>query len=158
LLVGFAVGRVSGVQRQGTTAEVSEANKPDDTSADATNELDEASAERVARNDAAFRLANEEIRAMATQWNMDGPLPAICECADPSCTTVVRVTPRQYEAVRSDPRWFINAPGHQINAHGWAYVISENDRFVVVEKIGEAGEIAEDLDPRDTDAGTGSGP
>ena len=105
-------------------------------------------AERVALNDAAFRVANEEIRAAAAEWNMDGLLPAICECADPHCATVLRVTPRQYEAVRSDPRWFINAPGHHVNAQGWAHVVSENERFVVVEKIGQAGEIVEELDPR----------
>lgn len=126
---------------------MSAANEPEETAADA-NELDEMSAERVARNDAAFRVANEEIRAAAAEWNMDGLLPALCECADPHCTTVLRVTPRQYEAVRSDPRWFINAPGHEVNAQGWAYVISANERFVVVEKIGEAGEIVEELDPR----------
>ena len=50
---------------------------------------------------------------------MDGLLPALCECADPRCTTVVRVTPRQYEAVRSDSRWFLNAPGHELNDQGW---------------------------------------
>jgi hypothetical protein len=114
----------------------------------AANEPGDASAERVARNGAAFREANEEIRSKAAEWRMDGLLPALCECADLHCTEVVRLTPQQYEAVRSDARWFINAPGHQVNAKGWAHVISENDRFVVVEKIGEAGEIAEELDPR----------
>jgi hypothetical protein len=128
---------------------VSTAQEPDEPSADAANEPEEMTAERVARNDAAFRVANEEIQAAAAEWNMDGLLPAICECADPHCTTVLRVTPRQYEAVRSDPRWFINAPGHHVNDQGWAIVVSENDRFAVVEKIGEAGQIAEELDPRD---------
>jgi hypothetical protein len=127
---------------------VSAANESDEISAEAAQQLDEMSAERVARNDAAFRVANEEIQAAAAEWNMDGLLPAICECADPHCVTIVRLTPRQYEAVRSDPRWFINAPGHQVNAQGWAHVISENDRYVVVEKIGKAGEIVEELDPR----------
>jgi hypothetical protein len=105
-------------------------------------------AERVARNDATFREANEEIRAQAAEWRMDGLLPALCECADLRCTEVVNLTPQEYEVVRSNPRWFINAPGHQVNGHGWAQAISENDRFVLVEKIGEAGEIAEELDPR----------
>ena len=127
------------------------ANEREDSTADAGNELDEVPAERVARNNAAFRVANEEIRATAAEWNMDGLLPALCECADPHCTTIVRVTPRQYEAVRSDPRWFLNAPGHEVKDQGWAHVISENDRFVVVEKVGEAGNLAEELDPRNTD-------
>jgi hypothetical protein len=37
----------------------------------------------------------------------------VIERGYPHCTTVVRVTPRQYEAVRADPRWFINAAGHE---------------------------------------------
>ena len=83
---------------------------------------------------------------------MDGLLPALCECADLRCTDAVQLTPQQYEAVRSEPRWFINAPGHQVNAQGWVQVISENERFVVVEKIGAAGKLAEELDPRGGDA------
>jgi hypothetical protein len=125
------------------------ANEREDSPADASNRLGGVSGERVAHNNSLFRAANEEITAKAAEWNMDGLLPALCECADPRCTTVVRVTPRQYEAVRSDPRWFLNAPGHEVNDQGWAHVISENNRFVVVEKIGEAGEFAEQLDPRD---------
>ena len=122
------------------------ANEPEETS----NELEEMSPERVARIDAAFRVANEEIRKAAAdwEWDMDLALPTLCECADPHCTTIMRVTPRQYESVRSEPRWFINAPGHHVNAHGWVNVIQEHDGFVVVEKIGEAGEIVEELDPR----------
>jgi len=143
---------VSGVRLGGNTGDVGAANEPDDTTADASNERYEVAAERVARNDAAFRVANEEIRSKAAAWNMDGPLPTLCECADPHCTTLVRVTPRQYEAVRSDSRWFINASGHEVNDQGWSHVISENDRFVVVEKTGEAGEIVEELDPRDNAA------
>ena len=79
---------------------------------------------------------------------MDGLLPALCECAHPHCTTIMQVTPRQYEAVRSDPRWFLNAPGHEVNSQGWAYVIEKHDRYVVVEQIIPAVEIVEERDPR----------
>ena len=105
-------------------------------------------AERVARNDAMFREANEEIRAMARRSGMEGLLPALCECADPACTELVQLTPQEYEAVRSNSTWFINLRGHQANAQGWVRVLSENSRFVLVEKVGEAGEIAAQLDPR----------
>ena len=107
-----------------------------------------ASAERVARNDATFRESNEEIRATADRWEMDGLLPALCECADPACVTVLRLSPEEYEDVRSDARLFINAHGHHTSAQGWARVVAEYERYVVVEKVGEAGEIAEQLDPR----------
>jgi len=114
----------------------------------AANESLGASAERVSRNEASFRLANEKIRAKAASWEMEGLLPALCECADPSCAEVLQLTPREYEAVRSEPRWFLNAPGHAANAQGWSRVVAENARFLVAEKLGEAGEIVEQLDPR----------
>jgi hypothetical protein len=110
------------------------------------------SAERVARNDAAFREANEAIQEKAAAWEMDGLLPVLCECADTSCRAVVRLTHRQYEGVRGNPRWFINAPGHHVNGQGWVRIVAEHDGYVVVEKIGEAGEIAEQLDPRSAEA------
>jgi hypothetical protein len=116
-------------------------------------EQEAASAERVARNEAMFREANEAIRDSAASLQLDGLLPALCECAEPTCTELVRLTPAEYEGVRAEPRWFLGAVGHQANAEGWARVVAETGRYVVVEKIEEAGEIAEQLDPR----GEGSG-
>ena len=107
-----------------------------------------ASAERVAQNDAAFREANEAIHETAAAWEMDGLLPVICECADTGCSQVVRLTRPEYEDVRSNPRWFINAHGHHVNGQGWAKIVAEHPRYVLVEKIGEAGEIAEQLHQR----------
>jgi hypothetical protein len=106
------------------------------------------SAERVARNDATFRQANEEIRARAEEWGIGGSLPAICECADVACTTVVSLTREEYEDVRAHPARFILVPGHDANDDGWVEVAAELGQYVVGEKIGEAAEIAEQLDPR----------
>jgi hypothetical protein len=106
-------------------------------------------AERVALNDATFREANEHIRQKTKDWDMQGPLPAICECADTSCTEILRLTPRQYEEVRANSRWFINAPDHHVTSHGWGRVVARHDGYEVVEKIGEAGNIVEQLDPRE---------
>ena len=58
-----------------------------------------------------------------------------------------------YEQVRSDPRHFLNLPGHEVSAHGWAQVIAKGEHYVVVEKVGEAAEIVEALDPRGEVAG-----
>ena len=105
-------------------------------------------AERVAYNGAVFREANETIREKTNAWEMDGLLPALCECADPSCRVVLRLTSRQYEDIRANPRWFINAPGHHVNGNRWVRVVAEHHRYIVVEKIGEAGQIVEQLDQR----------
>jgi hypothetical protein len=111
-------------------------------------------AERVARNDAVFREANEGIRAVVDQTELseDELVPFICECADVHCTEIVQLSTQEYEAVRSEPTRFLKARGHERNAHGWARVVEELDRYTVVEKIGEAAEIAEELDPRTADA------
>jgi hypothetical protein len=105
------------------------------------------SAERVARNDAAFRSANEHVEQAAEEAGVE-LVPFICECADPTCMEIVNLTLAEYELVRSDSRRFLKVPGHEANAGGWARVVDRNDRFVTVEKIGEAAEIAEQLDER----------
>ncbi len=108
------------------------------------------SAERIARNDAAVREANDRINDVAQSLDRSDEdlLPFLCECADVSCTEILRLTPAEYEAVRREPTHFLNARGHVRNAQGWARVVEELDRYTVVEKIGEAGEIAVELDPR----------
>ncbi len=106
-------------------------------------------AERVARNDAAFREANERIAAFAASIDaVERRLPFLCECADPACTTVVQLSPDEYDGVRSSSIRFINAPGHSRNGEGWARVVEERDGYTVVEKIGEAAELVAELDPR----------
>src|SRR3954463_8482351 len=111
------------------------------------------SAERVARNDAVFREANEAIAETAAEHGLTERVPLICECAEPTCTEIVRLSVAEYEMVRAEPRWFLNAPGHEVAAGPHGKVIERRDGYVVVEKIGEAGAIAEALDPRDAAVG-----
>lgn len=105
-------------------------------------------AERVARNDAIFREANEGIGAAAQEYSIEGPLPFICECAEPTCQEIVRLDLAAYEAIRAVPTHFINAPGHDSAAGPWAEVVEPRDGYDLVEKVGRAAEIAEELDPR----------
>jgi len=102
--------------------------------------------ERVARNDALFRDANDRIRTFASEHDLrEDPVPFICECADRRCQEILRLPLDEYEAVRSNPRWFINVPGHQVAARGAATVVEDHGDYVVVEKVGHAGEVAEQL-------------
>jgi hypothetical protein len=114
------------------------------------------SGERVAFNDDLFRKANERIDTWAEEVAPAEfeSLPFICECADETCTEVMKVPREEYERVRSDPRLFINVPGHEAAAHGWAAIVERHDGYVVVEKLGRAGEIVEMLDSEPD----GSGP
>ena len=108
-------------------------------------------ASRVAMNQARFREANDEIESRAIVAGVE-MVPFICECADPDCTKIIRVTTDEYEAVRANPVLFLNAPGHERHAGVHAAVVSENDRYVITEKLGDAGRIATSLDPREDDA------
>ena len=105
-------------------------------------------AARVAMNQARFREANEEIESRAIVAGVE-MVPFICECADPDCTRIIRVTTGEYEAVRADPMLLLNAPGHERHAGVHAAVVSENDRYVITKKLGAAGRIATSLDPRE---------
>ncbi len=108
----------------------------------------ETQAERVGRNDAIFRDANEGIRAAAGEYGLEEAVPFICECADPACTEIVRLELREYERVRKQPTRFINAIGHDRAAQQHARVVDRRDGYDIVEKVGEAAETAAELDPR----------
>lgn len=71
----------------------------------------------------------------------------VCECADIGCVERIELTLERYEAVRRDPRQFIVKPGHEL-ADEERVVERHDDDYLIVEKIGEAGERAADLDPR----------
>ncbi|HET7129203.1 MAG TPA: hypothetical protein VFJ93_09040 [Gaiellaceae bacterium] len=104
------------------------------------------SAERIGRNDAIFRQANERISEFAEAQRAEESTPFICECADPTCQDVVFIPLAEYAAIREGPRLFWNVPGHEASSQGWAQVIETQESYVVVKKIGPAGEVAEQLE------------
>jgi hypothetical protein len=112
-------------------------------------ELDPVAAE-LARNDAIFREANERIAATAEELGLadGGLLPFICECADVSCTVIVQLSAAEYRAVRKQPTQFLYTRGHEATCLGWCRVLDEFERYTVIEKIGDAAEVATALDPR----------
>lgn len=116
------------------------------------------SAERIGRNDSIFRQANERINEAAA-WlqveeptlieeptQIEEPMPFLCECADMTCHEIVFMSLGEYSKIRRDPRHFLNVPGHQASSQGWARVIGKHDAYFVVQKIGPAGDVAEQLE------------
>jgi hypothetical protein len=112
--------------------------------------VDEGSAERIAANEATFRDANEWIEERARQLDFESPVPFLCECGEPQCREILRLTLSEYEAVRraGGNRFFV-VPGHERVAGASGVVHERNDTFFVVEKVGRAGEVAEERDPRE---------
>jgi hypothetical protein len=106
-------------------------------------------AERVGRNDATFRAANERIEKSALAFEFGAErIPFICECADERCTTVIGLTFDEYESIRAVPTHFLNAPGHHVAGGPHVRVVEDRGRYAVVEKLGEAARIVAELDPR----------
>jgi hypothetical protein len=105
---------------------------------------------RAAENQSLYRSTNErlkelnevfeEVASVSSEW--------ICECADTECTLRVSATLDEYEAVRQNSRTFIVHDGHVYPEV--ERVVRINERFTIVEKIGDAGVVAEELDPRQT--------
>jgi hypothetical protein len=103
----------------------------------------------VARNDSVFRDANERIKRAAEEHELVQEVPFICECADPRCTHIVSLTLGEYEEIRSNPRWFLNAVGHDAADGDWGRAVARREGWMIVEKLGQAGAIATQLDSRD---------
>ena len=77
----------------------------------------------------------EPVRSLADVERLVVPepeesVPFICECADPACVEIVQMTMKEYREIREDPRTFLNVPGHEASAQGWAQVIESHDRYV----------------------------
>jgi hypothetical protein len=104
-----------------------------------------ADGERRALNENAFREMNERLELLGEEFG-DDTVEFLCECADPACTAALYIPPTVYETVRDHPRRFLILPGHQREAI--ERVVETHRDYLVVEKRGEAGEVAEDTDPR----------
>lgn len=100
--------------------------------------------ERLARNEAFFRQVNERINDVAV--HSDNGYEFLCECADPACTERIALTTEDYEWVRAKPTRFVLARGH--TAPEIEHVVEREGDHVVVEKLGVAGRIATELNPR----------
>lgn len=100
---------------------------------------------RIAENQSRFREANEQIEAAADRLQLVDPIPFLCECPRERCTEIVRLTLTEYEGVRATATLFVCVPGHEdlsVEAGAAEVVGGEAGRFVTVNKIGLAGEIA----------------
>ena len=100
---------------------------------------------RVASNEAVFREVNESIAS--GRWPGDEAAVAFrCECAQLGCDVLINLPVLEYERVRAHPRRFIVAAGHQ--APEVETVVEAFAGYLVVQKRGEGGRVAEESDPR----------
>jgi hypothetical protein len=104
--------------------------------------------QRLAANQSLYRSVNEQIEALnqafAETVGIGGEW--VCECADLNCTVIVSAQLYEYESVRRNSRTFLVFPGHVFPEV--ERVVDENERFVIVEKLGAGAEAAEAADSR----------
>jgi len=103
-------------------------------------------AERLAHNESVFRSINERIEAGAWPAAPSELVAFRCECAALGCNLLLEITLAEYEAVRADSRQFLVIPGHEVVAV--EEVVRRAPGYVVVRKLGDAGEVAEETDAR----------
>jgi hypothetical protein len=108
--------------------------------------------ERLALNEARVREVNETIEHANEKL---GPAPGedslglniLCECGQRGCDQLIEITASEYKAVRTEPTRFVVVRGHeQVSIER---VVEDKVRFAIVEKVGEAAEVAELTDPED---------
>jgi hypothetical protein len=102
---------------------------------------------RAARNQALFRLVNERLQGLAEAFQFIAQRTSFaCECADLSCVEQLSLSLEEYEELRTRPAQFVVLPGHVYPEV--ERVVTENERFVIVRKIGKGAEVAAEFDPR----------
>jgi hypothetical protein len=98
--------------------------------------------QRAARNEALFREVNENIARLEERHGTTAAEPVyICECANAGCTEQIAIDTETYSRVRADARRFFVRPGHQ--SPELERVVETHADFLVVEKTGAAGDVAE---------------
>jgi hypothetical protein len=102
--------------------------------------------ERLGANEAVFRQVNEGIERGQWPGEEDAPVGFRCECAQLGCNEIVELSVHEYESVRTNPRHFIVLPGHERPDE--EVVIETRPGYLVVEKLDQAGAMAEETDPR----------
>lgn len=105
---------------------------------------------QVGRNENEARTANEIVSVDGEQSRLEGheALAVVCECGDKACTEPVTMTVDQYEDVRSGPARFVVLNGHEIS--DCEQVVDRGDGYLIVEKFGDAGLVADADDPRNS--------
>ena len=100
---------------------------------------------RAARNQSLFRAVNEKLETLNKAFeNVTETFTIACECADTYCVQMLEINADEYRVVRAEPRQFVVLSGHVYP--DVETVVRESDGYVVVEKLGVAGDVAQQLE------------
>ncbi len=112
--------------------------------------MDEATKARLAKNEDFFREVNARINETAESHGLDSPsYEFFCECSDATCVERVNLTISEYEHVRAEPKRFVVKNNHVVKEI--EHVVETVPDHMVIEKHGEAGRIAVELEAKSTE-------
>jgi hypothetical protein len=109
----------------------------------------DAQQERVSRNEAMYRAVNREIEEASARLG-GGPeeqVEVICECGRESCSDTIDMTVAEYDEAHRERDRFVVVPGHEDEQI--ERVVMRTERYLVVEKFGEAERVAEEEERRE---------
>jgi hypothetical protein len=100
--------------------------------------------ERIAKNEVVMRAANREIQHAEEEVGngSQGRFEVLCECGREDCDGMLSLTIAEYEEIHREHDRFVVLPGH--NSPQIERVVEERGGYLVVDKFGEAEQIAED--------------
>jgi hypothetical protein len=108
--------------------------------------VDETLKLKIAANESAFREVNEAIKSGRWPGEPTAQVAFRCECGTLGCNLMVEMSSGEYEEIRGHGRRFLVLPNHVIPET--EEVVEDHGAYLVVEKRGEAGRLAEETDPR----------
>jgi hypothetical protein len=102
--------------------------------------------ERLAKNEALFRAANERMADWEEAHAYDATELYFCECANRDCRKKVKLRKTDYERIRANSRLFFVVPGHELP--DIERVVERNDEWSVIEKDANVAEVVAHYNPR----------
>jgi hypothetical protein len=96
-----------------------------------------------------YRAVNREIERASEELgeSPQDQLTVVCECGQDGCSHTVDLTLAEYDQAHEQRDRFVVAPGHEDEQ--LERVVERNERYLVVDKFGEAERIAETEERRE---------
>ena len=105
--------------------------------------------ERAVRNEDLFRQMNDRLHLVDVLEQRGERLERLmCECSAMECSLLVELTGAEYLAVREDGARFVVYPDDEHVNPRIECVVARHERYWVVAKLGDAGDLAQELDER----------
>jgi hypothetical protein len=99
---------------------------------------------RIAKNETTLRATNRELERAGEEAGVpaDQVMEVLCECGKEGCSGLITLTVAEYDDVHSQEDRFVVLPGHETTEI--ERVVDRRASYFVVDKFGEAEEIAEE--------------